>query len=102
MRRNVEAETNTLHPGMVDQKALRQKIANQLKVDLTDDELVHIHEAPLDSHDNLTEEVMEEIMDGLDSTKPCEVQIRQLGKYVAKISLAGGYTVPLKFAIEKR
>jgi hypothetical protein len=87
---------------MVDYKAVREKLGRQLKIDLSDDELVHIYETPLESHDNLPEEDLEGIMEGLDSTEPCTVQIRQLGMFVAKLSLAGGYMVPLKFVVVKR
>lgn len=35
-------------------------------------------------------------------TKECTVKIKQLGEYLAKIELAGGYVVPLRFLVEKR
>ena len=34
--------------------------------------------------------------------KDCDTQVKQLGDYVAKITLAGGYVVPLKFRVERR
>jgi len=34
--------------------------------------------------------------------KDCDTQVKQLGDYVAKITLAGGYIVPLKFRVERR
>mmetsp|Transcript_16669 Transcript_16669/g.27631 ORF Transcript_16669/g.27631 Transcript_16669/m.27631 type:complete len:219 (+) Transcript_16669:165-821(+) len=100
--RNVDSETNTVHPGMVDQKVVRDKLSKQLKIDLGDDDLVHIQETPVESHDNITEEDLEIMMEGMDSSNPCQVQLRQLGMFVAKLSLAGGYTVPLKFVVVKR
>jgi len=36
------------------------------------------------------------------STKDCDTKIKQLGDYVAKLTLAGGYIVPLKFRVERR
>ena len=32
----------------------------------------------------------------------CNTQIKYLGDYIAKITLAGGYIVPLKFKVERR
>ena len=32
----------------------------------------------------------------------CETKIKQLGDYVAKITLAGGHVVPLKFNVGRR
>lgn len=34
--------------------------------------------------------------------KDCDTKVKQLGDYVAKITLAGGYVVPLKFKVERR
>ena len=99
--RNVDPETNVVHPGMVDHRALRVKLSKQLKIDLDEDEKIHILGTPVESHD-LTEEEADEILTKIDSSTPCEVQLRQLGKFVAKISLSGGYSVPLKFLVLKR
>jgi len=35
-------------------------------------------------------------------TKDCDTKLKQLGDYVAKITLAGGYIIPLKFKVERR
>jgi len=99
--RNVDAETGTIHPGFVNQKALKEKLSKQLKIDLTDGEQLHIQETPVETHENLTEEQLEGMMKKLGGA-PCEVQLRQLGMFVAKITLSGGYTVPLKFLVLKR
>lgn len=40
--------------------------------------------------------------DGDGDVKECDVKTKQLGDYVAKITLAGGYVVPLKFTIGRR
>lgn len=37
-----------------------------------------------------------------DNAKDCETKIKQLGDYVAKITLAGGHVVPLKFNVGRR
>lgn len=36
------------------------------------------------------------------AAKDCETKIKQLGDYVAKITLAGGHVVPLKFNVGRR
>lgn len=100
--RNVDAETGAVHPGMVDEKAIRQKLSKQLKIDLDDDEQLHIRETPLETHENLTDEECDDIMSKIETSAPCCVQLKQLGSFVAKITLRGGYTVPLKFTVLKR
>ena len=100
--RNVDADTGAVHPGMVDEKAIREKISKQLKIDLDDDELLHIRETPLETHDNLTDEALDDIMSKIDTSAPCHVQLKQMGTFVAKITLRGGYAVPLKFTVLKR
>jgi len=100
--RNADLNSKTVYPGMVDHKVIRDKLSKQLKIDLDDEEQVHILEDPVVSHDSLDTEALEEVMAEIDNSSPCEVQIRQLGNFVAKISLAGGYTVPLRFKILKR
>jgi ribosomal protein L9 len=37
-----------------------------------------------------------------DEAKDCDTKVKQLGDYLAKITLAGGYIVPLHFRIERR
>ncbi len=37
-----------------------------------------------------------------DETKDCDTKVKQLGDYLAKITLAGGYVVPLHFRVERR
>mmetsp|Transcript_19825 Transcript_19825/g.41605 ORF Transcript_19825/g.41605 Transcript_19825/m.41605 type:complete len:284 (-) Transcript_19825:89-940(-) len=36
------------------------------------------------------------------SVEECTIKIKQLGEYIARITLSGGYTVPLRFTVEKR
>ena len=35
-------------------------------------------------------------------TKDCDTKVKQLGDYLAKITLGGGYVVPLKFSVQRR
>lgn len=37
-----------------------------------------------------------------DQPRDCDTKVKKLGEYLAKITLAGGYVVPLKFRIDKR
>ena len=37
-----------------------------------------------------------------EEVKDCDTKVKQLGDYLAKITLAGGYMVPLHFRIERR
>lgn len=37
-----------------------------------------------------------------DEAKDCDTKVKQLGDYLAKITLAGGYVVPLHFRVERR
>lgn len=90
------------HPGMVDAKTIRQKLSKQLKIDLEDHEKVHLYNEPV-NHPDLTENTIKDIFSRLgDPSEPCQTQVRQLGDYVARISLRGGYQVPLKVQVLKR
>lgn len=46
--------------------------------------------------------VGDDIDNGVDRNKDCDTKVKQLGDYVAKITLAGGFEVPLKFRVERR
>ena len=100
--RHVDPETGAVHPGMVDEKAIRQKLYRQLRIELESHEQIHILEKPVESHKKLTDKNIETLMKKIDTSSPCQVQLRQLGNFVAKITLDGGYTVPLKFEVLKR
>ena len=39
---------------------------------------------------------------GYVATKECEVKVKQIGEYLAKITLADGFVVPLMFKVERR
>jgi large subunit ribosomal protein L9 len=97
--RRVDPSTNSVHPGMVDHKAVRSKLSKQLKIDLDEHEKVHLRPT---SVDDLKAEDMDAVLEEIETEEKCTVQIRQLGGYIAKISLAGGHIVPLKVRVLKR
>jgi ribosomal protein L9 len=101
MRRNIDPRTRAIYPNMVDAKALRDKLSKQLKIDLDDTEQIHIRPEPI-VLDALSDEEIVTMLNEIDTSSPCKIQLRQLGSYVAKISLQGGYSVALKFMIDKR
>lgn len=104
--RNVDAETGRTHPGMVDARAVRKKLSRQLKIDLEPHERIHLVPEPVESLSDLKEDevdaIMEEKLGAVPSDAPCAVQVRQIGDFLARITLSGGYTVPLKFEVVKR
>jgi hypothetical protein len=65
-------------------------------------EKIHILPEPIHHH-SVTEREIEQFMASLgDPQTPCATQIRQLGQYLARISLRGGYSIPLKLEVLKR
>lgn len=99
--RRVDPSTQNVHPGMVDHKAVRSKLSKQLKIDLDEHEKVHLRAVPV-SFDDLKAEDIDKVLEEMETQEECTVQIRQLGDFIAKISLAGGHSVPLKVRILKR
>jgi hypothetical protein len=109
--RNVDSATgadfNTIKPGMVDAKAIRQKLNKQLKISLESHERVHVYKEQVD-HDvmtpkELSELIMNDELFGVqDRDKSCTNQVKSLGQYVARICLRGGFNIPLKFEVLKR
>ena len=96
----------TIYPGLVDQKAVREKLAKQLMIDLEDFEKVQIHPERL-SHSLFEEgsssmdeylENMEPLTDGED----CKVELKALGEYLVKLHLKGGQSVGLRLVVMKR
>mmetsp|Transcript_16556 Transcript_16556/g.23354 ORF Transcript_16556/g.23354 Transcript_16556/m.23354 type:complete len:239 (+) Transcript_16556:26-742(+) len=100
--RNVDANTGQVHPGYVTAKNVRDKLGRQLKIDLEDHELVHLKDSPTSTTEELTDEALDKLIEDIPTQERCPVKIKQLGEFVAKLSLAGGYTVPLKFVVLKR
>ena len=87
---------------MVDAKAVRDKLSKQLLIDL-EDETVHVQPTSLlVGYDNLEEDEQQRALDDIPTDEPCQTQIRELGEFLAKITLAGGHTVPLRINVLKR
>lgn len=85
---------------MVDAKAVRQKLAKQLRIDLEPGEKVVLSKEPFSSADWAAVTDVEALL--ADVPDDDKVQIRQLGEYVAKICLRGGHTVPLRLEVLPR
>ena len=94
--------TDALHPGYVTAWNLRQKLSKQLKIELQPHEKIHIH--PLDSlsHAELDMNKAQGMVEEFEPQGSCTIKIRKLGEYLAKISLDGNHSVPLRFVIQKR
>lgn len=91
-----------LAPSFVKAVHLREKISKQLKIDLEPHERIHLYEPEI--HPEATDAELEGFIATLDPdpTSKCPVIIKQLGHYVARISLRGGYNIPLRFQVAKR
>jgi hypothetical protein len=109
--RNADTATgtdfNSIKPGMVDAKAIRQKLNKQLRISLEPHERVHIHKEEVDYDEmtpkELSEMVMNDALFGVENRdKTSNAQIRSLGQYVARICLRGGFNIPLKLEVLKR
>jgi hypothetical protein len=96
------SSADVLHPGKVNSWNLRKQISTQLKVDLGENEKVHICSKDPLILAELDETKMESLLEEVDAEKPCDIQIKRLGEYVARIGLEGGYTVPLRFLVVQR
>ena len=91
-----------LHPGLVNASNIREKLGKQLKIDLDENESVHIiSETPM-IHVDLDENKEQALVEEFETEGDCNKEVRRLGEYLAKISLAGGYAVPLKFQVLQR
>lgn len=94
--------TDMLHPGVVNASNLREKLGKQLKIDLAPTDKLHIFsDTPL-MHSELDESKQQSMIDAFSPDVECSVEIKKLGEYLAKISLPGGYAVPLKFQVIQR
>lgn len=101
--RNVDSATSVMSPSMVDAKAVRAKLSKQLGIDLIDNENEHVHLRAEPIGQKATEQdVYSMLAEFEDVDKPCDVQIRQLGEYLARISLRGGYSIPLRVQVLPR
>lgn len=88
---------------MVDAKAVRQKISKQLRIDLDAQEKVHLYPEQV-LHSEFTETSLQELVETQmgDAQTPCNTAVKELGEYVARVSLRGGHMVPLKVEVLKR
>jgi hypothetical protein len=85
-----------------------------LKIDLDDSEPIHIyHDSSSSSQGStnvnpitfseLNEYKIQSMVDEFaTSGEKCQIKIRRLGDYLAKITLQGGYSVPLRFTVLQR
>jgi len=96
-----------LYPGMVDHVAVRRKLSKQLRIDLEDHETVQIYPEAI-SHSEIDdvekEKSMEEYfksMKKLGEGEECQIQLKEIGEYLVKLSLKGD-EVGLRLAIMKR
>jgi hypothetical protein len=93
---------DALHPGLVNSSNIREKLNKQLKVELESNDSLHIFsETPL-VHAELDENKLQTIVDEFQPDGDCEIEIKRLGEYLAKIGLPGGYSVPLRFQVIQR
>jgi hypothetical protein len=96
------SSADVLHPGKVNSWNIRKQISTQLNVDLSENETVHICSKDPLILSELDENKMETLMEEVDAEKPCDIQIKRLGEYVARIGLEGEYTVPLRLLVVQR
>lgn len=106
--RNADPSTGAISPGKVTSMNVRDKLSRQLKIDLEDHETVHLRAQPVIGFAEIDDDKIENMLTDIGTvdedgkTNACQVEIRQLGEYLAKISLSGGYSLPLKVAVVKR
>jgi hypothetical protein len=94
--------TDALHPGVVNASNLREKLGKQLKIDLDPNDKLHVYsDTPLLPAE-LDENKQQSIVDAFTPEGACEIEIKRLGEYLAKISLPGGYSVPLRLQVIQR
>jgi hypothetical protein len=93
---------DALHPGLVTALNIRQKLSKQLKIDLEPDETIHIHPLNSLSHAELDNNKVQSMVDEFEPEGKCETKIKRLGDYLAKISLDGGHSIPLRIVVQPR
>ena len=97
---------DVLHPGKVNSWNIRHKLSKQLRIDLEDHESLHIYDAGSDESSihfaELDDRKIQQLIDEMDTSEPCKMEIKRLGEYLCKISLDGGHTIPLKLVVMQR
>lgn len=91
-----------IHPGMVTALNVRQKLSRQLNIDLENHEAIHIHPLNNLSHSELDNYKVQSMIDEFEPKGKCETKIKRLGDYLAKITLEGGHSIPLRFVVQQR
>ena len=84
---------------------VRQKLSKQLKIDLEKHEMVHICKDDVNYQEMNDKQLDEFVLNTErfgDRNIKCTQAIKTLGQYIARISLRGGYDIPLKFEVVKR
>ena len=94
--------TDALHPGHVNASNIREKLGKQLKIDLDENDTLHIYSNTPMAHAELDDAKLQALVDEIEIEGDCDQEVRRLGEYLAKISLPGGYAVPLKFQVLQR
>jgi hypothetical protein len=88
---------------MVDHKSVRDKLSKQLKIDLDDTETIHLRSEPVPSHDTMAQKDINALVEEIEGGKEeCKVQIREIGYFLAQITLPGDHIIPLKIEVKKR
>ncbi len=92
--RQVDPVTESTAPGLVNAGNVKSKLSKQLKIDLEPHEKIHLMamstaELPPDEAFGSAEE-------------DCKTEIRQLGSYWARITLAGGHAAYFRTVVLKR
>ncbi|GKY97352.1 hypothetical protein MPSEU_000693600 [Mayamaea pseudoterrestris] len=101
--RNADASTGSLTSGSVDAKYIRKKLSKQLRIDLEPHETITLRAEPVNHAEldhNPTE--LQSLIDALASDQASTTQVKQLGEFLACISLRGGYNIPLRVEVLKR
>ena len=93
---------DALHPGVATALNIRQKLSKQLKIDLGNHETVHIYPVSPLVHADMDDDKVQNLVDEFEPKGKCETKIKRLGDYIAKITLDGGYSVPLRFVVRQR
>ncbi|CAJ1934443.1 unnamed protein product [Cylindrotheca closterium] len=93
---------DALHPGHVNASNIRDKLGKQLKIDLDESDTLHIYSDTPMPHAELDDAKLQALVDEFETVGDCNKEVRRLGDYLAKISLPGGYAVPLKFQVLQR
>ena len=97
---------DSLHPGKVNAWNIRHKLSKQLKIDLEDHETIHIYNNGSDDtpihFSELNDRKIQQLMDEMDTSSACSMEIKRLGEYLCRIGLDGGHSIPLKLVVLQR